>query len=302
MFSEILTAHKPKVKVANFGNVKTFYISEFNFGSKTVSSEELKMEIFGKISQRIAEKYGYNDTILIERMTMPYYNTKDFFIIENENSAHKLPWLNNGFVAKSNKRGLAIRIISSKMEVKTVLKCVEYAILNQKKLNKHLITVNFQYNLNDKIPLEVSSDDFINEIITKPSELVEEMMNTEIFLVKDQQTIQWKNDEFVFGVNTEGLKDDNLYKALYSSHRIHDFLYYIESYYSDYFLIFKDTKTFTFFNGLLENTVENLKVETQSWGPFQLIKEKIGSRIIFYDTLDYFYLYNINKKLLQKIE
>ncbi|WBV60007.1 hypothetical protein PFY12_13295 [Chryseobacterium camelliae] len=299
-----MSAHKPKVKVGNFGNVKTFYISEFNFGSKTVSSEELKMEVFGKLSQRIAEKYRYNDTILIERMTMPYYNEKAFFIIENDNSAYKLPWLDNGFVTKSNKKGLAIRIISSKVEVKTVLKCVEYAILNQKKLNRNLITVNFKYGEDNNMPLKVNSDDFINEIIAQPSALVEELMNTEILLLDNgalRTEISWKNNDFIFTKNTKYLKEDNVYKNEYVSHKVSDFKYYIDSFDSSYFIIFNDVNIFTYFDGLEENTSPKINVEN-NWYAFNLARENLGNKIILYDTNEYFYVYNINKKLLQKIE
>lgn len=68
-FSNSLSAHKDKIKIKNLGNVKTLYKSEFNFGEKTVSFEELKIEILGELSRQLAEKMGFKDTIMLERKT-----------------------------------------------------------------------------------------------------------------------------------------------------------------------------------------------------------------------------------------
>ncbi|KQT16303.1 hypothetical protein ASG31_12340 [Chryseobacterium sp. Leaf404] len=53
IFSNSFSAHKDKVIIKNYGNVKTLYISEFNFGERIVSAEELKMKILGELTRKL---------------------------------------------------------------------------------------------------------------------------------------------------------------------------------------------------------------------------------------------------------
>lgn len=65
-----------------FGNVKTYYSSYFNFG-RPISSEELKIQILGQLSQDLAEKLNYRDTIMVEyHVRLP--EERKLFILENE--------------------------------------------------------------------------------------------------------------------------------------------------------------------------------------------------------------------------
>lgn len=304
IFSNYYTGHSTKTKIKNYGNVKTLYISEFNFGEKTVSAEELKMEILGRLSKQIADKLGFKDTVMLERKTYLYPDKTSLFILEKNDTNYKLLKLDEGYKKMQGGSGVAIRIQSQKVSVEDVLKMVEYAIKNRKKLHGKLIKTDYWLSETDKIQILANSQEFISEITKVKSNLVDEIINEQIPL-SDNPTMKifWKNNEFVFGMNLDKLKSGNDYADLMKSQfRFCDFEYYINSQDSYFFLIFHNAKTFSYFDGNEDNTTQKITIEKKSWYPFRLGKEKIGTKIILYDTPEYFYVYNINKKLLQKIE
>lgn len=307
IFSHNYTAHKTKVKIKNYGNVKTLYISEFNFGDKTVSAEELKMEILGKLSKQIADKLGFKDTIMLERKTYMYPNKSDLFIVEQNDANYKLLKLSEGYEKMEGGSGVAIRIQSLKVDIKDVLKMVEYAIKNKKKLNKSLIPVNYFYNDDNQITVLANSDDFVQKIIRKKSNLVDEIIQSEILLLDNGELrteISWKNNEFIFEKNTKYLKENNGYKNEYVSYKVSDFKYYLESFDSSCVLIFNNLNTFTYFDGREKYTsLQKLEENFSDLYPFRLNKDKISNKILLIPfNNDGFYVYKINKKLLQKIE
>lgn len=277
IISNNFSAHKPKVKIENFGNVKTFFISEFNFGAKTIESEELKIQIIGKLSKEISEKLGYKDTIIIERKTFLSYNKSNFYMLENDNSNYKVAVLDDGVVLKSNGKGLAIRIISDKVDVIDVLKLVEYTIQNRLKVNKSLVLIPYFHNEDEQIEVFANTEEFISKIVSRNSKLVDEIIKQEVTLEKDTETIiSWKNNEFVFKMNLEKFKPDNLYRDLLKDElKIQDFKYYINSSNYNLFLVFTDMETFMYFDGNEENTSQKIKIDSnRSWYPFVLAKDK----------------------------
>jgi hypothetical protein len=303
LFSEVLTAHKPKVKAENFGNVKTFFRSGFNFGDKIRESQEMKIHIIGKLSETIAKRLSFKDTLMIEYERS--YNKNKLVILENDNSNYKVLGLNEGAIMKSNRKGMAVRIVDENINVIDILKLVEYSILNKKKINRSLIPTDHIYDSEgNKITVLANSEDFIQKITQKKSDLISEIIKSEILLLDNgslRTEISWKNNEFIFAKNTKYLKEDNDYKNEYVSYKVSDFKYYIDSFDSSYFLIFNEVNTFTYFDGLEENTSLKINVEN-NWYAFNLAREKLGYKIILYDTSKYFYIYDIKKKLLQKIE
>jgi len=304
LFPKILTAHKPKFKVGNFGNVKTSFRSGFNFGGKIIESQEMKIHIIGKLSETIAKRLSFKDTLMIEYEKSS--NKNKLVILENDNSNYKLLGLNEGHIIKSNGKGLAVRIADENINVTDVLKLIEYSIVNRKKLNKSLISTdyNYSYSNENKINVLANSEDFIQKIIQNKSDLINEIIKSEILLLDNgslRTEISWKNNEFIFARNTKYLEEDNAYKNEYVSYKVSDFKYYIDSFDSSYFLIFNEVNTFTYFDGLEENTSLKINVENNLYA-FNLARERLGNKIILYDTSEYFYIYDIRKKLLQKIE
>lgn len=304
IFSSYCTAHKPKFKVENFGNVKTFFRSGFNFGDKTRESQEMKIYVIGKLSEILAKRLNLNDTLMIEYERS--YNDKKLIILENDNSNYKVLGLNEGIVMKSNNRGLAVRIIDENIDIIDALKLVEYTILNRKKINKFLTSVDYNYSYRDeyKVTILANSDDFVQKILKKKSNLVDEIIQSEILLLDNgglRTKISWKNNQFVFAKNTKYLKENNVYKNEYGSYKISDFKYYLESFDSSYVVIFNDINTFTYFDGREEDiSSQKLDENFSDFYPFRLNKDKISNKIILIPFRnDVIYIYKINKKLLQ---
>ncbi len=307
LYSEILTAHKPKFKAENFGNVKTFFKSGFNFGNQIIESQEMKIHIIGKLSETIAKRLNFKDTLMIEYERS--FSKNKLIILENGNSNYKVLGLNDGGVIKSNGKGMAVRIVDENINVIDVLKLVEYSILNKKKINKSLISVDYAYNYEgDKITVLANSEVFIQKLIQKKSNLINEIINEEIELLNNgftQTRISWRNDEFIFGFNEIPPKDGNYIELKSKKYVLKDFKYYIESMWHNFFLIFPESASFIYFDGRDENTfLQHINDTVSDLYPFRLGKDIITNNVVLLIPYkdDFFYVYNIKKKLLQKIE
>ena len=304
IFSNSLSAHKDKIKIKNFGNVKTLYISEFNFGEKVVSSEELKMEVLGELSRRLAENMGFKDTIMIERKTFLSLNKSDVYIIEKNDTNYKFLKLNNDYTEVKGGSGIAVRILSPKVDVEQVLKLVEFAIINKNKLNKYLIKTDYYFDEEVKISISANTVKFIAAITSKESAIVKTLLQIELLLFKDNdQIVYWVNNEFCFKMNLERFKSDNVYKDLWKDElKVRDFKYYIQSDSNNFFVVFTNEKLFSFFDGNEDHEAIDIEVDsTRNMYPFGISREKIMGKIIIYNRDDFF-IYDIHKKKLQKIE
>ena len=304
IFFYFLSAHKDKIKIKNFGNVKTLYISEFNFGEKVVSSEELKMEVLGELSRRLAENMGFKDTIMIERKTFLSLNKSDVYIIEKNDTNYKFLKLNNDYTEVKGGSGIAVRILSPKVDVEQVLKLVEFAIINKHKLNKYLIKTDYYFDEEVKISISANTVKFIAAITSKESAIVKTLLQIELLLFKDNdQIVYWVNNEFCFKMNLERFKSDNVYKDLWKDElKVRDFKYYIQSDSNNFFVVFTNEKLFSFFDGNEDHEAIDIEVDsTRNMYPFGISREKIMGKIIIYNRDDFF-IYDIHKKKLQKIE
>ncbi|WP_223606987.1 hypothetical protein [Chryseobacterium sp. OSA05B] len=305
LFSNFFSAHKPKVKVENFGNVKTYYVSEFNF-SDAVSSEELKIQILGKLSEDIAKRLGYKDTLLIEYKVRFNERMDKLAILESENSHYKIPGLVEGNILKSNGSGLAVRIIDTKINVDEILKLVEYTIINRKQINKYLNNVKFSYDEENSIDVWANSEEFINTITRRKSKLVEEVMDKAIVLLANrylQTELFWKNNEFVFGINTVPSSDRNYMSFVREQYKVKDFKYFVDSPLSGFFVISDEKDRLIHFDGIEENTGMILEIgEKDRTYPFNISKDRFKGKVILFNNGYYFYVYDINKKTTLKIE
>lgn len=161
IFSYLCYAHTPNIIFENFGNVKYVFESSFHYNKKMIEAEEVKIKIIGKLSRKIAEKYQYKDTIMIERIVSK--ENDSLFILENKNSNLRLFGLKYNF--KTNNSGIAIRILTNKAKVEDVLKLVEYAIKNRSKLNRSLKKVDFKRKGRDTVlTFRATPNDLIKKI------------------------------------------------------------------------------------------------------------------------------------------
>ncbi|MDR2235462.1 MAG: hypothetical protein LBE92_05020 [Chryseobacterium sp.] len=258
----------------------------------------------GELSQDIAERLHYKDTIMIE-----YYvrlnEGRKMFILENENSNYKLPALVDGHIIKSNGSGLAIRVMDQKVNIDEILQLVEYTIINRAKINKYLQAVTFPYGENDYIDVQANSEEFISTILKKKSKIVAEVMKKNVALMANsflQTKLFWENNEFVFGMNdtppSEGYRIPE-----YSHYKIPDFNYYINSNWSDFFLISRKNEGLVYFDGMQEHTSPIAVPEYSSIiYPFNISKDRFSNKVIVSNNGESFYVYDIHKKTTLKVE
>lgn len=305
LFSNLFLAHKPKVKIENFGNVKTYYASDFNF-NYALSSEEMKIHILGKLSEDIAKRLGYKDTILIEYRVRFNKQMDRLTILEEKSSNYKIHGLIEGNILKSNGSGLAVRIIDTKINVDEILKLVEYTIINRQKINEHLSTIKFSYDKDNSINILANLEEFIKTIIKKRSKLVEEVMGKSIVLLDNKYLrtrLLWENNEFIFGINTISPSDGQYETVTREEYKVKDFKYYVDSRVSDFFLIFEDKNRLMYFDGIEKN--KGLILETKEKEidyPFNISKDRFNGKVIVFNNGYYFYVYDVNKKTTLKIE
>lgn len=299
-------AHKPKVLIERYGNVKTYFSSNFNFAARTIESQELKIQVIGKLAKRMMKELHCNDTVLIEYKKR--YDGERIFILENNTFNYKIAGLESGIITKSNGKGLAIRIIDDDLDIINVLKLVEYSVLNRNTINKSLQPLHFRYNKTDEMIVSANSENFIEKITGNHSDLVQEIIAEETELLNNgfaKTRISWKNGVFLFGYNDIPPSSGNYISYEKAKYILKDFNYYIESYWSDFFVIFYDSDRFVYFDGDQENTSsQKLDQPTGRFYAFSLGKDRLINKIILMNTFidASIYIYHINKKLLQKIE
>lgn len=299
IFSYLCFAHTPNVRLETYGNVKFLFHSNFHYNKKMIEAEDLKVDIIGKLSKKIAEKYQYKDTIMIERIVSK--ENDSLFILENKNSNLRLFGLKYNF--KTNNSGIAIRILTNKAKVEDVLKLVEYAIKNRSKLNRSLKKVDFKRKGRDTVlTFRATPNDLIKKIRSKKSEFVEQLMKNriELFDNGDHATgLFWQNNKFHF-IKSE-YNDPKYVRFGYENFLIEDFLYYIDSESSSYFLIFLNKQRFKHFDGYLESTVTTLVLPNPKIYEYHVVGE-LSNRIFLQSDQNDLHCYNSNKKTLQKID
>jgi len=306
LLTNFCLAHTPKVRVKKFGNVKTYYSSYFNFG-QPISSEELKIQILGQLSQDLAEKLNYRDTIMVEyHVRLP--EERKLFILENENSNYKLLGLVEGQIIESNKSGLAIRVIDERISVEEILKLVEYTIVNRKKINKYLQTVTFPYGYrgDNYVKVQANSEEFINTILKKKSKMVDEVMKKSIVFLDNgllRTKLFWENNEFVFGINNTTTPAKEYTIPEYTQYKTSDFNYFADSPTSEFFVISEKESGLVYFDGKHENTsLISVPVYSYRMSPFYISKDRFWGKVIVSNDRVSFYVYNIHKKTTLKIE
>ncbi|WP_294323043.1 hypothetical protein [uncultured Chryseobacterium sp.] len=298
-------AHKPKVKIGTYGNVKTFFFSGFNFGDRTIESQELKIQVIGKLAESMLKKLNYTDPVLIEYKKR--YDESSLFILENNNSNYKILGFESGILTKSNCKGFGVCIIDDNLDVVNVLRILEYCIVNRKSINNSLQPVHFKYSENGNMTVLANSEDFIKKITGSHSVLTKKIIAEETELLNHgfmNTRISWKNGVFIFGYNETTPTGGNYISFERTKYILKDFNYYIESSWADFFIIFNDSDHFTYFDGNKENTSSQKLAESVStFYAFSLGKDRLADKVILINSFkNLLYIYHINKKLLQKIE
>jgi hypothetical protein len=297
-------AHKDKQIHKKYGNVKIYMKTGFEY------SDISKLKVIGKLSKKISEHLKYKDTIFIEYIqdyTNKYLN--DIYLLENNNSNYRfisgIPSINENAI-KSNNEGISIRVYADKINIQNILKLVEYAIVNNEKLNSHflkqkvqLIDKGFEYSHFKTI---ANSNKFIEKIFgTKTSTFLKSIINKKTDIELQEQSgneIYWKNNEFLFEYKyLKWLKKEN--RLFY---KIKDYYYHINIGYGNRILVFIDKTHFYYVDP--KNKLNNKQNEFKNgtYVPARVIGKFKNKLLIFnyYGSSDFsMYLIKQNKMITE---
>lgn len=289
-------AHRDKVIVMNYGNVKTLLKTGFDY------SETYKMTIIGKLSNQLTTKLNFADTLLIEYVndyTKAY--DRDIYQFENNNISYKFSGLGNSSQMHKNIKGVALRIYAKSIDVENILKLVEFSIINRHTLKSKLVSQNvvFKYaGPSDGIPFDLIPDNLFKKITTGKSELIEEILRNRIEIYLQKQfgiEIFWENNKFIFEYKNLNDSKDILYE-------IKDF-YYLKEVDMNTMLVFVDEQNFYYLEGG-ELTDEKLfQLDFKSYRPVDVTNKFAGKIIISSNGNNGFNIFiKHDRKLITKIE
>jgi len=193
-------AHKDKLIQKKYGNVKVLIKTGFDY------SDISKIKVIGRLSEQVSKQLKYNDTIFVEYIhdyTKRYID--DVYLLENNNSNFNFI---DGIDTKneSNNKGISIRIYADNINVISVLKLIEFSIVNKENLNSYISIQKIKCLLDNddewNMEASINSSKFIENIIKKDtSELLKNIIvnKTVVESKKDYGIeIYWKDDKFIF--------------------------------------------------------------------------------------------------------
>lgn len=288
-FSTFAHAHKDKQKLQTHGNIKTFCRATFHY------SVFEKVTAIGILSEKLAKELNYKDTLLIE-VRKPHFETfkDDNYRFDMDNSAYQFLF-ESYYEAPYKAEGMSIRIQAKDINVTEVLKLVEFAILNKKKLNKMQLTEKI-YDLDDNkflgkyryIPKEQ-----LIKIWSNQSDLITKIINEKVpLLVEDELGlgVYWQNNNFIFGHNYKKGKIDN--EALL----IPNYYYFTSKGLSG--LIFLNNTQFYHMGYYKNQFIEN----TEPMNLPVLIENELYNKLIFFNDRKMFLLLIDKKKVISDFE
>lgn len=304
--STICYAHKDKVIKENYGNVKIYMKTGFDY------SEINKIMIIGKLSEKISNQLKYRDTIMIEYIhdyTKEYLD--DLYMLEYNNSSNKLMFgVNSNYTIKTNKSGLAIRVHAKNINIVDILKLVEFTIINKETTNNHLVIKQMKFKneiyeyeegQREEVKTHINSiatnDKLIKKIISENSELIKTIISDKIEVEKQSHfgiEIYWQNDKFIFEYKL-GIHDQNVVVF-----EIKDFYYYVEPNPNDLF-IFINENSFYFLDGSNQKEKKLSHIENGSYMPVMV--RQFDNKILIFDNRKSFNVFLPKKnKTITKFE
>ena len=274
LFSFNCFAHKDKVIGKTYGNVKIYMKTGFDY------SDIDKIQIVGKLSEKLSERLHYKDTIFIEYI-QDYTNIygDDLYMLEFNNSNYKIiGGIKSEYTIKSNNSGLSVRIYADRINIVEILKLVEFTITNKEKTNSYLTKKEIGFNRYKEQPLNsIATDDkIIDKIYSSESELIKELINERI-LVNEQDNygieIYWMNDKFIFEYNhIHSDKQEFVFE-------LKDYFYHKYLNVND-ILIFVNKNSFYYLDGTNDEKKELVKMDNTSYAP--LIIMNFGNKVLFH--------------------
>lgn len=278
LFSINSYAHKDKFFHENYGNVKVYMRTGFNY------SDLDKIKIIGKLSEKLSKNLNYKDTIFIEYI-QDYTNAykDDLYLLEYNNSNFKLiNGLEEPNSLETNNNGLSVRIYADQIKILDVLKFVEHLVINKEETNNYLTQKRIRLNdfegnqLLGNLIYEATDNTLIEKIISKESYLIKEIID-EKFVVKSEEyygiEIYWQNDKFIFEYKL--FNEDQ-----YLLHELKDYYYCVQVNINE-ILVFIDESSFYFINGNKEKNIRLNKIKNGNYVPVGSID--LDNKILIYD-------------------
>ena len=260
--------------ILTYGNVKIYMKTGFDY------SDIDKIQIVGKLSEKLSERLHYKDTIFIEYI-QDYTNIygDDLYMLEFNNSNYKIiGGIKSEYTIKSNNSGLSVRIYADRINIVEILKLVEFTITNKEKTNSYLTKKEIGFNRYKEQPLNsIATDDkIIDKIYSSESELIKELINERI-LVNEQDNygieIYWMNDKFIFEYNhIHSDKQEFVFE-------LKDYFYHKYLNVND-ILIFVNKNSFYYLDGTNDEKKELVKMDNTSYAP--LIIMNFGNKVLFH--------------------
>lgn len=282
LFSINCYSHKNRVVAENYGNVKVYMRTGFDY------SDIYKTKIVGQLAEKLSNRLQYKDTVFIEYI-QDYAKeySDDLYLLEYNNSNFKIiGGIKSDYKTPSNGHGLSIRIYTDRIDIVNVLKLIEFTINNREKTNSFLTKKSIEYNVYEYRELLgpltslATNDEVINQIFASDSELINEFIKEKILIAGQENygiEIYWQNDKFIFE-----------YNHIWSDEQ--EFVFELKDYFyhlyvnANEILIFVDKNSFYFLNGTSSLEKELIKIENESHAP--LIVMSYGNKLLFHPFRD----------------
>ena len=282
-------AHKDKQKTETFGNIKTACKATFHY------SVFEKVTAIGILSEKLAKELNFKDTLLIE-VRKPHSESfeNDNYQFDVSNSAYQFIF-ESYYENLYQVDGMAIRIQAKDINVTHVLKLVEYAILNKKKLDKMQLTEKVYDFIGNEYLGEYKyiPKEELTKIWDNQSDLITKIINEKIPLSIEDESglgIYWQNNNFIFGRNYRKGEIDN--KTLLIPN-----YYYFTSKGSSGLIFLNNTQFYHmgYYQNLFIENAEPINLPV-------LIDSELFNKLIFYNSRQLFLLLIDKKKVISDFE
>lgn len=296
LFSSIAVfgMHKDEVFINRYGNVKTLVKTGFmNYGST------IRMELLGKMAEKLCQKLAYTDTIVIEFKHDYTHTLSPFLMVEhgNPSSLYLLCHDIEEFSALQNKShsqingksALCIRTIDTDISIESLLKIIEYGISNSFINNSNQQKCKSTYYLDNNQIFTLDylgmKQDMLKEIIaSKTSSTIQMILNEPIvFYNKNTLLGTFKNDTYHFE-NLHVKYDTKTLEYLVPTQRG--------------LFIFSNKNDFIYLNEIINTTQQQ---EAQIPGNYAFLTysmDPLNPKTLLGDNNILLYRYNIRKRIV----
>lgn len=266
----LFALHKDFISYKTYGNVKVFINSSYE-----EYFEVKKVEIIGKLAEKLSNSLNYKDTIVLEfkhnfSHRLPNYrivdkgNTDNFYILKHLENVKKRQ-LDSTY---QHNKGICIREVGKEFNIKETIKILEFLILNQTDL---IFSLNKKKGLSIGDDLMLDYDYFglneksIKKILSrKDSEKLLEVLKNKVEILDYLDIIvSWEN-------NVLSIKNQNISLSLNSIFCLTKL--------NNGLIIFTTSKDFFYVNNQIDKVIHH-KFKTNFNQPYLFAKKPFQTKI-----------------------